>query len=429
MSKSLAVMAFIGISSVGMTGNSVGMTGNSVGMTGNKENSIEWFRDAGFGLFIHWGPVSQIGKEISWPLVGASKENRDKYFSLYKTFNPTKFNPEEWARLAKQAGMKYVVFTTQHFNGFNMFDTALSSYNIMNTPYGKDISAQLAKAFRDEGIAIGWYYGVENWHYYYQTGAPEINGRYNSTQDLKKFKKPYGTQNLTLLEYELGQMKELLTKYGDIDVMWYDHSAKSAEPLKKRVWGLNPDIVIVRSEISTPEQRIPKAPIKGAWETCMTMGRQWAYKPDDNYKSAEKLINNLVKIRARGGNYLLNVGPKPNGELPAPQVELLKKLGLWNAMNGEAIHGVRGWSITNEGDIWFTKKRDANILYAIALKWPGKKLTIKSLYDAKVLSVKMLGIDKKLNWQQSKDGLVIETSDERPSKYAYTFKIECEYLD
>ena len=395
----------------------------------NKDASIEWFRDAGFGLFIHWGPVSQIGKEISWPLVGASKEFRDKYFSLYKTFNPTKFNPKEWARLAKQAGMRYVVFTTQHFNGFNMFDTALSNYNIMNTPYGKDVSAQLAKAFRDEGIAIGWYYGVENWHYYYETGAPEINGRYNSTQDLKKFKKPYGTQNLTLLEYELGQMKELLTKYGDIDVMWYDHSAKSAEPLKKRVWELNPDIVVIRSEIPTPEQRIPKAPIKEAWETCMTMGGQWAYKPNDNYKSAVALIDNLVKIRAGGGNYLLNIGPKPNGELPAPQVELLKKLGSWNAINGEAIHGVRAWITTNEDNIWFTKKRDANILYAIALEWPGKQLTIKSLRDTKVLSVKMLGLNKEMKWQQSKEGLVIETSDERPSKYAYTFKIEYEYLD
>lgn len=395
----------------------------------NKEASIEKFRDAGFGLFIHWGPVSQIGKELSWPLVGASKEFRDKYFSLYKTFNPTKFNPEEWARLAKQAGMRYVVFTTQHFNGFNMFDTALSNYNIMNTPYGKDISAQLAKAFRDEGIAIGWYYGVENWHYYYETGAPEIDGHYNGNTDIKRFKEPYGTQNLTLLEYELGQMKELLTNYGDIDVIFFDQSAEASKPLKKRVWELKPDIVITRSEIPTPEQYVPDKPIKEAWEANMTMGNQWAYKPDDDYKSAEELIGNLVKIRARGGNYLLNVGPKPNGELPAPQVELLKKLGSWNAVNDEAIHGVRGWITTNEDDIWFTIKRDANILYAIALEWPREKLTIESLRNAKVLNVEMLGIDKKLNWQQSKEGLVIETSDERPSKYAYTFKIKCEYLD
>jgi len=408
------------------------MAFSNVNPSKNKKASIEEFRDAGFGLFIHWGPNSQIGNEISWPVNNASQEFRDKYFSLYKEFNPEKFTPERWAILARRAGMEYVVFTTKHHDGFCMYDSKYTDYDIMNTPYGKDITAEVAKAFRDNDISIGWYYSPPDWYYHYKTG---VSGSYRKGGPLSKYNKPFGTMNLTLLEYELEQIKELLTNYGEIDMMWYDNLGIDTEPLKGRTWELKPKVFINRSEIPTPEQNIPQDPPVGPWETCMTMGEQWSYKPNDQYKSVEEIIHNLVKIRAMGGNYLLNVGPKPNGELPSPQVEILRKLGSWNAVNGEAIHGVREWSITNEDKVWFTRKKDANILYAVVLDGSDEKLTIESLYKkrrggkVKVLNVKMLGTKENLDWQQDEEGLAIEVPAEKPSKYAYTLKIECEYLD
>jgi len=390
----------------------------------NMQDKVEQFRDEGFGLFIHWGPVAQIGKEISWPVCEASEEFRDEYFSLYKTFNPEKFNPQEWAKLSKKAGMRYVVFTTKHHAGFNMFDTALSDYNIMNTPYGKDICAQLAEAFRKEGISVGWYYSPPDWHYFYKTG---VKGSYRKGGPISNYKEPYGTKNLTLLEYELGQMEELFTKYGDIDLVFFDTLGWDATPLKEKVWEIKPEVVVTRSEIPTPEQSIPDEAPEGVWETCMTMGGQWAYKPDDNYKSVKQLVHNLVRIRATGGNYLLNVGPKADGTLPEPQVEILEKLGEWNKVNDEAIHEVRPWNTCREDDIWFTKKKDQNIVYAFFLELPEQNLvTIKALKDMDVKSVEMLGANKKLNWTKGEDGLKIEfpDSDELSEAYTYTLKLE-----
>jgi alpha-L-fucosidase len=392
----------------GITEGYMGIEG-SKDITRNKEASIEWFRDLGFGLFISWEPSSQVGAEMSWPLVGSSKEFQDKYYSLYKTFNPTKFNPIEWAALAKQAGIKYIVFTTQHFNGFNMFDTAFSDFNIMNTPYRKDITDQLARAFRKEDIAIGWYYGVSNWHYYYETDMPEIYGSYDTSVNLEKYKKPYGPQRKTLLECELGQMKELLTQYGHIDIMWFDTSPRSAKPLKELCWNLQPDIFIDRSEIVTPEQCVPEDPPKEVWESCMTMEWQWGYQPFAEYVSTKEIINNLIKIRAGGGNLLINVGPKPDGELPNSQVEILRDLGLWNMINEEAIYKVRRWVITNERNIWFTKKCDEDTVYAfVTPSWEWNKpktFNLKSVKATKDTTIRVLGQSKEFKWQQDSKGL------------------------
>ena len=373
----------------------------------------------GFGLFIHWGPVAQMGKEISWPVYDASEIFRDEYFSLYKTFNPTKFNPGRWAKLARGAGMEYVVFTTKHHAGFCMFDTEYTDYDIMNTPYGRDITAELAKAFRKEGVAVGWYYSPADWHYQYKTG---MKGKYERGPAISKYKKPYGTHNLTLLEYERRQIEELLTNYGKIDIMWYDGNGAG---LKEHTWKIKPDVFIARSEIATPEQQLPKKRLKGPWETCMTMGHQWAYRPDDNYKSVTELVHNLVKVRAMGGNYLLNVGPKADGTLPEPQVDILKGLAEWMDVNAEAIHGVRSWKTPQEGKTWFTWKKDGSAIYAILLQWPeSQKLNIESLKGTQVKSVRLLGLRGELEWTKDKDGLTVQIpAEKKPCKHAFTIKV------
>jgi len=384
----------------------------------NKKASEEKFMDWGFGLFIHWGPVAQIGKEISWPVHDASQEFRDKYFSLYKTFNPVKFNPERWAELAKDAGMEYVVFTTKHHAGFCMYDSKYTDYDIMNTPYGKDITARVGQAFRDENVAVGWYYSPSDWHYLYKTGH---KGKYDYGMVVPKHTKPYGTHNLTLLEYERKQIEELLTNYGKTEVMWYDGNATG---LKKHTWKLAPDVLIARSVIKTPEQKLPKKPLEGPWETCMTMGRQWDYKPNDNYKSVTQLVHNLVKIRAMGGNYLLNVGPKPDGTLPEPQVRILKGLARWMKTNAEAIHGVRAWKTPQEGDVWFTRKKDRSAVYAVMLRWPEKsRVMFKTLKDVPVKSVRLLGMSDELEWEKGGKGLSVHLPSAKPCDHAWTLKI------
>jgi len=392
----------------------------------NQPASAEAFTDWGFGLFIHWGPVAQMGKELSWPVHKASEAFRDKYFSLYKTFNPEKFAPERWAKLAKNAGMKYVVFTSKHHAGFCMFDTQYTDYNILNTPYGKDICGQLAKAFRKEGVAIGWYYSPDDWRYLYETGE---KGQYERCPDVRKYKKPYGTHNLTLLEYERKQIEELLTQYGKIDIMWYDGNGTG---LKQHTWALQPDVFIARSEIATPEQQFPKpgkAP-KSPWETCMTMGWQWAYSPNDKYKSVTQLVHALVKVRAMGGNYLLNVGPKPDGTLPEPQVEILKGLAEWMDVNAEAIHGVRRWNTAREGDLWFTRKKDGSALYAVLLRWPEEsELTVKALKGVDVKGARLLGIPGDLKWNRGDEGLTVRLPDKKPGKHAFTLKMTLEEQD
>jgi len=394
----------------------------------NRAASAEAFTDWGFGLFIHWGPVAQMGKEISWPVHRASEAFRDKYFSLYKTFNPAKFAPERWARLAKHAGMKYVVFTAKHWDGFCMFDSKYTEFDIMNTPYGQDICAQLADAFHKEGIALGWYYGPVDWHYLYKMGT---KGVYQHNVPLRKYKKPFGTHDLALVPYELKQIGELLSNYGKVAVMWYDWYG-DCTALKRHTWTLQPDVFIARSEIATPEQRIPKpgkAP-KGPWETCMTMGRQWAYRPNDTYKSVTQLVHILVKVRAMGGNYLLNVGPKADGTLPEPQVDILKGLAEWMDVNAEAIHGVRRWKTTREGDLWFTRKKDGSALYAVLLRWPdGPELTVSSLKGAPVKGVRLLGTPRDLKWHRGKKGLTVRLPEEQPGKHAFTLEVALQKQD
>ena len=324
----------------------------------NKPERVRWFQDLGFGMFIHWNVDVTLGAVISHSLAGASDEYVEKYINeLPSYFNPKKFDPDGWASLAKLAGMKYVVFTTKHHSGFCMFQTKTTPFNIMNTPFKKDITKEIIDAFRKQGIAIGIYFSPEDFYYFHKHNIPI--GRLQLPQH-------YPANNAGLMEYDQQQLKELLTNYGKIDILFIDGPG---EGLREYAWKLNPDLVITRDAMKTPEQETPDAPLPRPWEACYTMGTDWGYKPtNDPHKTGTEIINKLIEIRAKGGNFLLNVGPKPDGELQIEQVALLQEVALWNFANSEAIYKVKPLPLIREGNTWYTQSNDEKIIYAYILR-------------------------------------------------------------
>jgi len=321
----------------------------------NKIERVNWYQDLGFGMFIHWNLDGTLGAVISHSLAGASDEYAQKYFSeLPQFFDPYRFNPNQWAKLAKLAGMKYVVFTTKHHSGFCMWNTKTTNFNVMNTPYKRDITKELIDAFRKEDIAIGIYFSPEDFHYFFQNKIPI--GR---LQDPRH----YPINNSGLMEYDKKQLKELFSNYGKIDILFIDGPG---EGLREFAWSLNPDLVITRDFMKTPEQNTPNEPLTRPWEACYTMGTDWGYKPtNDKLKTGTQIINMLTEIRAKGGNFLLNIGPKPDGEIQIEQEALLREIALWNFANSEAIYKVKPLPIIREENIWYTQSNDEKFIYAI----------------------------------------------------------------
>ncbi|MBV6433391.1 MAG: hypothetical protein IANPNBLG_03569 [Bryobacteraceae bacterium] len=379
----------------------------------NKADRVEWFRDLGFGMFIHWTPDSQIGAVPSHSMAGASQDYLKRYIEdLPKTFNPRKFYPKDWAVLAKLAGMKYVVFTTKHHSGFCMFDTATTPFNIMHTPFRRDIVAEVVAAFREQGIAPGFYYSPDDFLWLHEHGKLIQRGG----ADAQPASDP------AFLKYDQQQVRELMTKYGPIDFLFFDGSP---EGLKELAWGIHPDVVVTRGAMQTPEQYIPGVPLEGPWEANLTMGTEWTYRPTlENYKSGGELIRRLIETRAKGGNLLLNVGPKPDGELPIEQEERLREIALWMFVNGESIHGVRPWVVTNEQSYWFTKQKNEDTVYVFVnekQRWKlgeWKDIVLRSVRVSPESKVSVLGqndlvleyhpkVIPRTTWKQEPDGLHI----------------------
>jgi alpha-L-fucosidase len=325
----------------------------------NRPDRVEWFRDQGFGLFIHWSVDSQTGVVISHSLAGADETYTKRFFEeLPKIFNPHKFEPKDWAALATLAGIKYVVFTTKHHSGFAMWDTKTTDFGIMHTPYKHDLTREILDAFRAQGIAPGIYFSPDDFWWLWknkidiQRGVPGVQPR----------------NNPGLMKLDLAQVQELMTKYGPIDVVFFD-----GEPqvLRDLAWKLQPHTIVTRGAIQTPELYVPGIPLEGAWEANFTMGTAWQYQPQNEiYKTGGQVIDILVETRAKGGNLLLNIGPKPDGELPIEQEERLREVALWMQVNQECIYNVRTWVITNEHNIWFTKAKHVNTIYAIVKQQP-----------------------------------------------------------
>jgi alpha-L-fucosidase len=385
---------------------------------GNRPERLEWLKDVGLGLFIHWGVDSQIGMVISHSLVGASADYADRFFNqLPKTFNPTRFEPDEWARLAKIAGFKYAVFTTKHHSGFCMFHTESHSFNISNTPYEEDITKEIVEAFQNLKIATGFYFSPDDFYVLYKQG--KLISRDGEEA------KPKNNPELMALNQK--QVRELFTNYGPVDVFFIDGPP---DGLLNLTWELQPDCVITRGVLETPEispstgEELPPEMLKEPWEACFTMGTSWQFKPtNETYLSGTEWINMLIETRAKGGTMLLNIGPEPNGEIPQEQEDILRELGAWMTINSEAIYMVRPWTKVREGNIWFTKKREKNTVYAFITKedweWGAEKTFIlKSVQATDATEVSVLGqndqileyqpgISPKTEWEQKGNELHI----------------------
>lgn len=367
----------------------------SVPTNPSQADRLQWWLAARFGLFIHWGPVSLVGTEIGWSRGGERRGLNfalppgpvpvEQYDNLYKEFNPTQFNAAEWVQIAKDAGMRYLVFTTKHHDGFCNFDSALTDYKITgpNSPFGRDIVAELAAACHAANLPFGCYYSQPDWrHPDYRN---ENHQRY--------------------LDYFHAQVTELCTNYGEISVLWFDgleeHFTRPDEIERYRgkevfasakIWGsetlfqqirqLQPDIIInnrcgMRADFDTPEQMIGAYQTDRAWESCITIGDQWAWKPNDRIKSLTECLYTLIRVAGGDGNLLFNVGPMPDGRIEPRQVERLREMGAWLKQYGESIYATRGGPF--EPGEWGVSTHNADNIYLHILAWPTETLQLPPL--------------------------------------------------
>ena len=417
------------------------------------DNKVAWFQDAKFGLFIHWGAYSKIAGE--WK----GKDGYNEHVMLYakipiveyeqvaKTLNPVDFNAEAWVLAAKNAGMKYIVITSKHHEGFAMFNSPSSPYNIVNfTPFKRDPIQELADACKKLGVKFGVYYSLgRDWHDPdVPTNWPTKAGRSNTwdfpDEDAKDFSKYF-------VRKVKPQVIELMTQYHPA-ILWFDTpeliNKEQSRELKQLIVKLDPTCIVNErignrfGDYDVLEQKGGDKIIPGCWETCITMSKNWGYiKADTTFKSSEKLIGLLVDAVSKGGNLLLNVGPTAEGTIRPQNLSRLAEIGKWLDVNGEAVYGTKPWIVYGENadsaayktqqgfkleekdavfdgtpkdvvqDIRFTTRGD--VLYVIARSWRQKEVLVKSLISNKyqVKSIQLLGYNGKLKWNQSTQGTTV----------------------
>ncbi len=449
---------------------------------------IEEWRDLKFGLLMHWGAYSQWGIVESWSICpedygwcerkkGSNPQNyfeyKKEYENLKTTFNPVKFDPAKWARAAREAGMRYVVFTTKHHDGFCMFDSKYTDYKVtdkdcpFHTNPRANITREIFDAFRSEGLWTGAYFSKPDWHseYYWDPYFPPMDRNVNYDPDA------YPEKWEKFVQFTHNQIMELMTDYGQVDILWLDGgwvAKKSVEAVRnsylrkaaattsgfmktktvnqdirmdelvKKAREKQPHLIVVDRAVPgvhqnylTPENRVPEKMLPYPWESCIIMGGGWAYVPNPEFKSARELVHLLVDIVAKGGNLLLNIGPAPDGTWPDAAYDRLHKIGEWMKVNSEAIYATRPIAPYKEGKVCLTRGKDGSV-YAIYLAEQGEEIipakirlsTIAPAADAKLV---MLGDGKPLQWQSESDGVVVDipTSlrENPPGRYAWTLKI------
>lgn len=337
------------------------------------EKRMAWFTEARFGMFIHWG-LYAIPARGEW-VRGQERMSTESYLRYFAQFDPVDYDPKKWARAAKEAGMKYMVLTAKHHDGFCLFDSALTDFKSTNTKCKRDLVAEFVEAAREEGLKVGLYYSLLDWHH---EDYPHYRDSYHPMRDNPDFGNE-GRDFNRYLEYLHGQVRELCSNYGKIDIMWFDFSYDSPlGPMRAETWrgdelvtmvrSLQPDIIIdnrlevsgeggfgsmwtgepapCHGDFASPEQIIPPEGIQDingkdmVWEACVTMNNNWGYAQYDlHYKPAGMLIKKLVECVSKGGNLLLNVGPDARGNFPAQSVRILKEIGAWMKLNGQSIYG------------------------------------------------------------------------------------------
>lgn len=365
----------------------------------SKEERMEWWKQSRFGMFIHWGPVSLKGTEIGWSR--GSQVPIEEYDNLYKQFNPQHFDADLWVSIAKAAGMKYIVLTTKHHDGFCLWNTKQTDHNIMNSPFKRDVVDELSKACKKQGIAFGAYYSTCDW---YNPDFPLTSpggSVVREKSDLDAYTK-----------YLKREVAELLLNYGPLATLWFDVPQKfdsiRGQGIIDFVHILQPDIIInsrtgAKGDYDTPEQRVGKLQMDHPWETCMTICKQWAWKPNDDLKSLKECLHTLILSAAGDGNLLFNVGPTPDGVIEERQVVRLKQMGDWLKTNGESIYGTRGGPYVPGRSVASTRKD--NIVYLHVFKWKNNEITLPAL-PSNIMSATLLS-GEKVNLKQTTDNFTL----------------------
>jgi alpha-L-fucosidase len=421
----------------------------------DRDARMKWWRDARFGMFIHWGLYAvpagehkgQRSKEIGEWIMSWANIPRAEYETLAPKFNPVKFDAAEWVRIAKDAGMKYLVITSKHHDGFSMYDSAVSTYDIVDaTPYKKDPMRALADECRRQGIAFAFYYSIMDWHHpsqYVDAPGKHPDAGHGRTKMREGKKQEY-------VDYMKAQLRELVTTY-DPAILWFDGewvdwwTEEDGQALYTFVRGLKPDILInnrvgkgrkgmeglnktdrvYAGDFGTPEQQIPASGLPGVdWESCMTMNETWGFKHyDENWKSSRTLVRNLVDIVSKGGNYLLNVGPTAEGGIPAASVERLAAMGRWMKVNSEAIYG-SGASPFHTQLPWGRATRKDGRLYLHVFDWPtGGTLTAPAITD-KVTGARLLAGGETVSVRQTAEGLTLTLPAQAPDPDASVIALD-----
>ncbi len=367
-----------------------------------SEQDMQWWREVKFGMFIHWGPVSLKGAEIGWSR--GQEVPEEEYDALYKRFNPTRFDADDWVKVARDAGMKYLVITSKHHDGFCLWPSKYTDYHIGNTPFKRDVLRELADACKRHDVRFSTYHSICDWyHPDYPLGSP--GGRSEKPNpNMPRYH-----------EYLKNQLREIIENYGPIAIMWFDGewedpwTREHGNALYAYLKELQPDLIInnrvskgrrsmagttTRPDLNagdydTPEQQIGNFQRGRPWETCMTICKQWAWKPDDPMKSLKECIHTLVQVVGGDGNLLLNVGPMPDGRIEPRQVERLREIGQWLDKYGQSIYGTRGGPYKTTAHLASTH-RD-NVVYVHVLDWQGETIVLPNLPKKVVESTLLTG--------------------------------------
>lgn len=412
------------------------------------QEKLEQWRDLKFGMLIHWGLYSELGVVESWSICSEEEDwiKRDStvsyeqykrdYWAVSERFNPVGFDPAGWASAGRSAGMKYVVFTTKHHDGFCMFDTKQTDFSIMNGPFGKDpranVSREVFGAFREQGYWVGAYFSKPDWHSQYYWWDRYATPNRSNNYDIDK--NPWRWEQFR--EFTHKQIEEIVCgDYGPLDILWLDggwvrpplegrnRPAKGWQDidmprLAAMVRGYQPDIIMVDRSVAgpyenyqTPERGIPDTYLENPWESCITLGNDWGWVPDDPYKSPAQVVHMLVEIVAKGGNLILGIGPKPDGTLPEEVVWRLEKIGEWVTKNGKAIYGTRPPGVIRDGNTWFTRSRDNSETYAIVCLPEGEKIPRKVVWKGNEpvagSQVYFIGSGKPVSWKKTPAGIEV----------------------
>jgi alpha-L-fucosidase len=426
------------------------------------DKRMEWWRDDKFGMFIHWGPYAvpagiYKGKEVEgigeW-IMNNGKIPVEEYETYARQFNPVQYDADRWVQIARDAGIKYIVITSKHHDGFALWNSKVSEYDVMDfSPIKRDLLGELKKACDKYDVKLCFYHSIMDWHH------PDAQGPHYPDYNTDKKKNPDFDRYVS--SYLKPQLAELVEKY-DPYLLWFDgewipewtheHGVELYSYLRK----MKPDLIINNrvdkgrngmqgmneaggkfvGDFGTPEQEILEGTSEFDWESCMTMNDTWGFKKNDhNWKSSSTLIHNLVDVAAKGGNYLLNVGPTAEGLIPEPSVERLLAMGEWLKHNGEAIYKTEKLQhhFKQGENIRYTRRKGEEVYYGIALQQPKKTINFKHLKPKEGSKVYLLGYDKPLNWKfDEAQRLTIDvpaaaTKDKKLS-HAWVFKVEGEEL-